>query len=59
MAPAYPTSPYPPVIASPVNAPNPEPEPQPRRGASYYILLSVAALALFAASMFVTILLLR
>ena len=30
-----------------------------RRGASYYVLLGVAALALFAISMFVTILLLR
>jgi hypothetical protein len=34
------------------------PRPAPRRSASYYIMLGLAALALFALSMFVTILVL-
>ena len=36
-----------------------EPAAPPRRGAAYYLLLGMAALALFAISMFITILLLR
>jgi hypothetical protein len=35
------------------------PRPAPRRSPSYYILLALAALALFALSMLVTILILR
>jgi hypothetical protein len=36
-----------------------QPQRAPRRSASYYVLLGLAALALFAISMFVTILLLE
>lgn len=43
----------------PVATPERTAEPAPRRSTSYYVLLSIAALALFAISMFVTILLLR
>ena len=46
---------YPPVSAYPGSMATERP---PRRPASYYVLLSTAALALFAISMFVTILLL-
>ena len=49
---------YNPEPAYPVSMATAEPEPPARRRASYYILLSIAALALFAISMFVTILLL-
>jgi len=47
-----------PYASSMVAAP-PAAEPAARHGASYYVLLGTAALALFAISMFVTILLLR
>jgi serine/threonine protein kinase len=50
-------TPYQPEAAYPVGVATAGPE-QPRRVASYYVLLSIAALALFAISMFVTVLLL-
>jgi eukaryotic-like serine/threonine-protein kinase len=58
MPPAYAPAPYAPDIAYPVGVATSVPPAAPRRRASYYILLSIAALALFAISMFVTILLL-
>jgi serine/threonine protein kinase len=57
MPPAYAPTSYQPETAYPVSVATPEPE-RARRRASYYILLSIAALALFAISMFGTILLL-
>ena len=70
-----PASPYQPEASYPtsVAAIGPEPPPrrggargssppgsaEPRRGASYYVLLSIAALALFAISMFLTILIME
>jgi eukaryotic-like serine/threonine-protein kinase len=51
-------NPYPVKNQSPVSVATTGPETPPRRRASYYILLSVAALALFAISMFVTVLVL-
>jgi eukaryotic-like serine/threonine-protein kinase len=56
--PSYPVDPY----AAPQPATTTvaqQPRRAPRRSASYYILLALAALALFALSMFVTILILR
>jgi eukaryotic-like serine/threonine-protein kinase len=58
MPPAYAPEPYPLESSYPVSVADAVPEPPLRRRASYYILLSIAALALFAISMFVTILLL-
>jgi serine/threonine protein kinase len=55
---AYPPGPYQPEGSYPTGVAAAGPEPPPRRGASYYVLLSIAALALFAISMFVTILVL-
>ena len=55
---AYAPELYTPEPAYPVSMATAEPEPPARRRASYYILLSITALALFAISMFVTILLL-
>lgn len=55
---AYTPELYPPEPGYPVGLATAEPEPPARRRASYYVLLSIAALALFAISMFVTILLL-
>ena len=50
-------NPYPVENAYPASVASAGPTP-PRRRSSYYILLSLAALALFAISMFVTILVL-
>jgi eukaryotic-like serine/threonine-protein kinase len=65
-APSYAASLPPTSSASPYAAPHPQPVAtvadqgkRPRRGAAYYVLLGLAALALFALSMFVTILLLQ
>jgi serine/threonine protein kinase len=58
MPPAYPPTPYQPEASYPISVDTVGPEPPQRRRASYYVLLSIAALALFAISMFVTILLL-
>jgi serine/threonine protein kinase len=58
MSPAYAPEPYPAESSYPVSVATAGPETPTRRRASYYILLSIAALALFAISMFVTILLL-
>jgi hypothetical protein len=55
--PSYAPTPYPPENSYPVSVAAVT-EPPPRRRASYYVLLSIAALALFAISMFVTVLLL-
>jgi serine/threonine protein kinase len=60
LPPSHPATPYP--VPNPPSAPATvaeHPRPAPRRSASYYILLGLAALALFAISMFVTILLLE
>ena len=60
MPPTYPPVPYAEPEARPVAATVAEqPRRPPRRSASYYLLLGLAALALFAISMFVTILLLQ
>jgi hypothetical protein len=56
--PAYAPTPHAPESSYPVSVAAPVSEPPARRRASYYLLLSIAALALFAMSMFVTILLL-
>ena len=58
LPPAYAPTPYTPENSYPVSVAAPVSEPPARRRASYYLLLSIAALALFAMSMFVTILLL-
>ena len=55
---AYAPELYPPEPVYPAGMATAEPELPARRRASYYVLLSIAALALFAISMFVTILLL-
>jgi hypothetical protein len=55
MPPEYAPTPYPPEDPHPFPVAAAAPEPPPRRGAAYYVLLSIAALALFAISMFVTI----
>lgn len=57
--PQYAPVPYPAATPQPVVASVSEHAPAPRRSRSYYVLLGLAALALFAISMFVTILLLR
>jgi eukaryotic-like serine/threonine-protein kinase len=57
MPPVYAPMPYAPESSYPVDAVAPGPVSRQRRRASYYILLGVAALALFAISMFATILL--
>ena len=60
MPPTYPPTPYAEPEARPAVATVAEqPKRPPRRSASYYLLLGLAALALFAISMFVTILLLQ
>ena len=60
MPPTYPPIPYAEQEARPaVAAVAEQPKRPPRRSASYYLLLGLAALALFAISMFVTILLLQ
>ena len=59
MPPEYAPTPYPPEDTYPVPVAPAGPAPPHRRGAAYYVLLSIAALALFAISMFVTIWLLE
>ena len=60
LPPTYPPTPYAEPEARPAVATVAEqPKRPPRRSASYYLLLGLAALALFAISMFVTILLLQ
>jgi eukaryotic-like serine/threonine-protein kinase len=56
---AYSPATYQPEGSYPTSVPAVAPERRPRRGASYYVLLSIAALALFAISMFVTILIME
>jgi eukaryotic-like serine/threonine-protein kinase len=55
---AYAPAPNQPEGSYPTSVAAAGPKPPGRRGAAYYVLLSIAALALFAISMFVTILIL-